>query len=116
MASIATFERCTANAPPGANLYAVCASSLRFTLQPPPYPWLSGVVLALSIVYGLLAMGFALVLTLRWTRGDRIFFSRDPTPHGSVIVPHLLNLACASSLAYLCAAQVNSASAASLTF
>lgn len=97
MASPATFARCTENAPPGANLYAFCAASLRFTLQPPPYAWLSGVVLSLGIVYALLAIGFALLLVMRWQRGDRIFFTRESTPHGRIVVPHLLNVRVISS-------------------
>ena len=85
-AGASIFATCTAAAPPLANVYAFCAGSLRFTLQPVPFPWLASVVLALCVVYAVLAIGFMALLLLRWRRGDRTFFARESTPHGQVIV------------------------------
>ena len=85
-AGASIFATCSAAAPPLANVYAFCAGSLRFTLQPVPFPWLASVVLALCVVYAVLAIGFTALLLLRWRRGDRTFFARESTPHGQVIV------------------------------
>ena len=111
MSAASIIASCTAGAPAGAstrvrsrqadragaNLYSYCANSLNYTLQPPAFTWLGGLLIALWVVYAALAILFAVLLGLRWRRGAKGFFTSQSTRFGSIVVPQSINLSCLCS-------------------
>lgn len=111
MSAASLLASCTAGAPAGAwsrvrarrtdcagaNLYSYCANALNYTLEPPAFTWLGGLLIAFFVVYAALAILFAGLLGLRWRRGAKGFFTSQSTRFGSIIVPQSINLSCLCS-------------------